>query len=40
MVQLIQNVYQAEKDVLQVAVSVKMTRDYAWYEIEQCHWTL
>ena len=39
-VQVLQNVYQAEKDVLQVAMPVKMPRDDAWHEIEQCHWTL
>jgi len=38
--QVVQNVYQAEKDVLQVAMPVKMARDDAWHEIEQCHWTL
>ena len=34
MVQALQNVYQAEKNVLQVAVPVKMPRDDAWHEME------
>jgi len=40
MVQALQNVYQAEKNVLQVAVPVNMPRSNAWHEIEEYHWTL
>ena len=40
MVQALQKVYQAEKNVLLVAMPVKMQRDDAWHEMEQCHWTL
>ena len=40
MIQALQNMYHAENDMLLVAVSVKMSRDDACHETEQCYRTL